>query len=390
MPSGMTVTNIRIATSESWKDKASGAQQERTEWHSIALFGRLGEIAAEYLRKGSQVFVEGKLRTRKWQDKQGNDRFTTEIIADNMQMLGGRAGGGGGGGGGPSGGAERGGGSAPTSGRIRSGRRRRLRRAAKRISTTISCPIGHACPAPFPFAPNRRPEPCVRNRKLSYVSLLRHIARYIFTRHMSRPVPRRRGGYWRSCGAPSTRSAVSKDESEVQQGRRSAGQCILELPEIRRGRSGFPAVHHRARLHVLALGALVIPALKITPAQFGLIVSAYAFSAGVSGFLTAGFADRFDRKKLLLFFYSGFLVGTGVAVWPRYHWLLLARMVTGVSVGVVGSISSIVSSGMRGRADGGFIAFAGGAAVVFRRPAAVHRRGERALQDRRRAPWWAE
>jgi single-strand DNA-binding protein len=92
MPSGMTVTNIRIATSESWKDKASGAQQERTEWHSIALFGRLGEIAAEYLRKGSQVFVEGKLRTRKWQDKQGNDRYTTEIIADNMQMLGGRGG----------------------------------------------------------------------------------------------------------------------------------------------------------------------------------------------------------------------------------------------------------------------------------------------------------
>jgi single-strand DNA-binding protein len=112
MPSGMTVTNIRIATSESWKDKASGAQQERTEWHSIALFGRLGEIAAEYLRKGSQVFVEGKLRTRKWQDKTGNDRFTTEIIADNMQMLGGRAGGGG-----PpamSGGADRGaGGGAP-------------------------------------------------------------------------------------------------------------------------------------------------------------------------------------------------------------------------------------------------------------------------------------
>jgi single-strand DNA-binding protein len=94
MPSGMTVTNIRIATSESWKDKASGAQQERTEWHSVALFGRLGEIAAEYLRKGSQVFVEGKLRTRKWQDKSGGDRFTTEIIADNMQMLGGRAGGG--------------------------------------------------------------------------------------------------------------------------------------------------------------------------------------------------------------------------------------------------------------------------------------------------------
>jgi len=98
MPSGMTVTNIRIATSESWKDKSSGAQQERTEWHSIALFGRLGEIAAEYLRKGSQVYVEGKLRTRKWQDKTGNDRYTTEIIADNMQMVGARGGGMGGGG----------------------------------------------------------------------------------------------------------------------------------------------------------------------------------------------------------------------------------------------------------------------------------------------------
>jgi single-strand DNA-binding protein len=107
MPSGMTVTNIRIATSESWKDKASGAQQERTEWHSIALFGRLGEIAAEYLRKGSQVFIEGKLRTRKWQDKQGNDRYTTEIIADNMQMLGARGGGAGAGGGGGGGGADR-------------------------------------------------------------------------------------------------------------------------------------------------------------------------------------------------------------------------------------------------------------------------------------------
>jgi single-strand DNA-binding protein len=108
MPSGMTVTNIRIATSESWKDKSSGAQQERTEWHSIALFGRLGEIAAEYLRKGSQVFVEGKLRTRKWQDKQGNDRYTTEIIADNMQMLGARGGGMGGGAAERSGGADRG------------------------------------------------------------------------------------------------------------------------------------------------------------------------------------------------------------------------------------------------------------------------------------------
>jgi single-strand DNA-binding protein len=114
MPSGMTVTNIRIATSESWKDKASGAQQERTEWHNIALFGRLGEIASEYLRKGSQVFVEGKLRTRKWQDKTGNDRYTTEIIADNMQMLGARGGGAGGGGGGVGGGGAGGGaGAAP-------------------------------------------------------------------------------------------------------------------------------------------------------------------------------------------------------------------------------------------------------------------------------------
>jgi single-strand DNA-binding protein len=105
MPSGMTVTNVRIATSESWKDKATGAQQERTEWHNVAFFGRLAEIAAEYLRKGSQVYVEGRLRTRKWQDKQGNDRYTTEIVADNMQMLGGRGGGGGGGGGGERGAA---------------------------------------------------------------------------------------------------------------------------------------------------------------------------------------------------------------------------------------------------------------------------------------------
>ncbi len=108
MPSGMTVTNVRIATSESWKDKATGAQQERTEWHNVAFFGRLAEIAAEYLRKGSQVYVEGRLRTRKWQDKQGNDRYTTEIVADNMQMLGGRSGGAGAGAGG-----ERGAASAP-------------------------------------------------------------------------------------------------------------------------------------------------------------------------------------------------------------------------------------------------------------------------------------
>ena len=97
MPSGKAVTNIRIATSESWKDKQTGDQQERTEWHSIVLYDKLGEIAAEYLRKGSQVFIEGSLRTRKWQDKEGKDRYTTEIIARDMQMLGGRGGGGGGG-----------------------------------------------------------------------------------------------------------------------------------------------------------------------------------------------------------------------------------------------------------------------------------------------------
>ncbi|HVY67076.1 MAG TPA: single-stranded DNA-binding protein [Gammaproteobacteria bacterium] len=93
MPSGSAVTNLTLATSESWKDKQSGEQQERTEWHKIAMFGRLAEIAAEYLRKGSQVYIEGKLRTRKWQDKEGKDRYTTEIVADEMQMLGGKGGG---------------------------------------------------------------------------------------------------------------------------------------------------------------------------------------------------------------------------------------------------------------------------------------------------------
>ena len=91
MPSGSAVTNLRLATSESWKDKTSGEQQERTEWHRVAMFGRLAEIAAEYLRKGSQVYIEGSLRTRKWQDKEsGQDRYSTEIIANEMQMLGGR------------------------------------------------------------------------------------------------------------------------------------------------------------------------------------------------------------------------------------------------------------------------------------------------------------
>jgi single-strand DNA-binding protein len=93
MPSGSAVTNLTLATSEAWKDKQSGEQQERTEWHKVAMFGRLAEIAAEYLRKGSQVYIEGKLRTRKWQDKEGKDRWTTEIVADEMQMLGGKGGG---------------------------------------------------------------------------------------------------------------------------------------------------------------------------------------------------------------------------------------------------------------------------------------------------------
>jgi len=100
MPSGGAVANVTIATSESWKDKQTGEQQERTEWHNVVFFNRLAEIVGEYLKKGSQVYVEGSLRTRKWQDKEGRDRYTTEIVAGEMQMLGGRGGGGGGGGGG--------------------------------------------------------------------------------------------------------------------------------------------------------------------------------------------------------------------------------------------------------------------------------------------------
>jgi len=100
MPSGTTVANLRVATSESWRDKQTGEQQERTEWHRVALFGRLAEVAGEYLRKGSQVYIEGSLRTRKWQDKQGNERYSTEIVGNDLQMLGGRGGGAGGSGGG--------------------------------------------------------------------------------------------------------------------------------------------------------------------------------------------------------------------------------------------------------------------------------------------------
>ena len=110
MPSGSSVANLRIATSESWRDKQTGEQQERTEWHRVALFGRLAEIASEYLRKGSQVYIEGSLRTRKWQDKQGNERYSTEIVGNELQMLGGR----GGGAGGASGGSGAGGPSGPS------------------------------------------------------------------------------------------------------------------------------------------------------------------------------------------------------------------------------------------------------------------------------------
>ncbi|MDX1345208.1 MAG: single-stranded DNA-binding protein [Sedimenticolaceae bacterium] len=93
MPNGNAVTNISVATSESWKDKSTGADQERTEWHRVVMFRRLAEIAGEYLRKGSKVYIEGKLQTRKWQDQNGQDRYTTEIVADQMQMLDSRGGG---------------------------------------------------------------------------------------------------------------------------------------------------------------------------------------------------------------------------------------------------------------------------------------------------------
>ena len=98
MPSGGAVTNVTIATSESWKDKTSGEKQEKTEWHRVVFFNKLAEIAGEYLKKGSQVYVEGSLRTRKWQNKEGVDQYTTEIVANEMQMLGGKPGSGAGGG----------------------------------------------------------------------------------------------------------------------------------------------------------------------------------------------------------------------------------------------------------------------------------------------------
>ncbi|GAA0838711.1 MAG: single-stranded DNA-binding protein [Cupriavidus sp.] len=112
MPSGDAVTNIRLATTDRYKDKQSGEFKEATEWHRIAFFGKLAEIAGQYLRKGSSVYIEGRIRTRKWQDQSGQEKYSTEIVADQMQMLGGRQSGGGGGGdeGGYGGGAGGGGG----------------------------------------------------------------------------------------------------------------------------------------------------------------------------------------------------------------------------------------------------------------------------------------
>jgi single-strand DNA-binding protein len=95
-PEGGAITNVSVATTDTWKDKASGEKQERTEWHRVVFFSRLAEIAGEYLKKGSQVYIEGSLRTRKWTDKEGAEKYTTEIVADRMQMLGSRSGQGGG------------------------------------------------------------------------------------------------------------------------------------------------------------------------------------------------------------------------------------------------------------------------------------------------------
>ncbi|MGX6565047.1 Single-stranded DNA-binding protein [Cupriavidus necator] len=112
LPSGDAVTNIRLATTDRYKDKQSGEMKEATEWHRVSFFGKIAEIAGQYLRKGSSVYIEGRIRTRKWQDQSGQDKYSTEIVADQMQMLGSRQGGGGGGGdeGGYGGGAGGGGG----------------------------------------------------------------------------------------------------------------------------------------------------------------------------------------------------------------------------------------------------------------------------------------
>jgi single-strand binding protein len=123
---GMQVTNLRLATSESWRDKQSGEMKENTEWHRVVCFGRLGEVAAQYTRKGSKVYIEGRIQTRKWQGQDGQDRYTTEIVAGDLQMLDGRGGSGGGGGGGMSDDGDFHGGNAgasPSAGGARSGGR---------------------------------------------------------------------------------------------------------------------------------------------------------------------------------------------------------------------------------------------------------------------------
>jgi len=123
--SGGAVANLRLATTDQWRDKQTGENREQTEWHRVVMFGRLGEIAGEYLKKGSKVYVEGAIRTRKWQDRDGNDRYTTEIVANEMQMLDSRGEGGGGGFGGGDrgsfGGEERGGGGGGGRGESRGG-----------------------------------------------------------------------------------------------------------------------------------------------------------------------------------------------------------------------------------------------------------------------------
>lgn len=127
LPSGDAIANIRLATTDRYKDKASGEMKEATEWHRVAFFGRLAEIVGEYLKKGSSVYIEGRLRTRKWQGQDGQERYSTEIVADQMQMLGSRGGAGGGGMGGDDGGysrepaEQRGGGRAAGGGGARSG-----------------------------------------------------------------------------------------------------------------------------------------------------------------------------------------------------------------------------------------------------------------------------
>lgn len=130
MPSGKTVVNLRLATSDQWRDKQTGENKEATEWHNVVMFDRLAEIAAEYLRKGSQIYVEGRIRTRKWQDREGQDRYTTEIVANEMQMLGGR----------PS--ADRGMGAAPDRGR---------ERATEPVSKTEAAGVAESFDDDIPF-----------------------------------------------------------------------------------------------------------------------------------------------------------------------------------------------------------------------------------------------